>query len=109
RADRLGLLAALRDLHTAEGIADPHGHADQTLEVVGEPFEMRRAAREHDLADAQRAGLVLVELERSDELAGKGLHLPPHRLPCRRRLVFAESFGRRPAAERERALDRLRL
>src|SRR5207237_4406760 len=46
---------------------------------------------------------------RGDELAGEGLHLPPHRLPCRRRLVFTESFGRRSAAERERALDRLRL
>jgi hypothetical protein len=34
---------------------------------------MRCAARQNDLADAQRIGLLLVELKRGDEFARKAL------------------------------------
>ena len=57
----------------AKRICDPNGHADQALELGAEPGQVRGAAGEDDLADAQRAGLVLVELERGDELPRKRL------------------------------------
>ena len=60
-------------------IADRDADADQPLQLLGEPGEVRGAARDHDLADAQRSGLVLVELERGDELAREGLELAPNR------------------------------
>ena len=73
----------------AERIADANAHADQALELAGEPGQVRGAAGEHDLADAQRAGLVLVVLERGDELARERLDCPAHRLARRLRLVGA--------------------
>src|ERR671924_1474500 len=109
RADRLGVTDALSDPHPRERVADADAHADQAFEVVGEPAEVRGAAGEDDLADAERAGLPLVELERGDELPREGLHLAPNRLPGGRRLLLGESLGRRAVGERERALDRLRL
>src|SRR5205823_5288935 len=81
-ADLLRLADLLRDLHATKWIADAHAHADQALELAREAGEMRGAAREHDLADAERARLVLVVLERGDELAGERLDRPAHCVPC---------------------------
>src|SRR2546428_9880014 len=87
RADLLGLADLLRNLHPRQRVADANVHADQALELAGEPRQVGGAAREHDLADAKRAGLVLVILERGDELARKRLDSPAHRLSCRLRLI----------------------
>ena len=46
---------------------------------------MRGAARDHDLADAEGVGLVLVELERGDELACERLQLAPRASRARSR------------------------
>src|SRR5215211_1952453 len=71
---------------------------------------MRRPARERDLGDAQGAGLVLVELERGDELACERLQLPTGRLSSGRELDVGEAVGGlRDAGERERPLDRFDL
>ena len=56
-----------------ERVADAHRDADELLELGREPGELRGAAREHELADAERVRLALVELERGDELAAEGL------------------------------------
>src|SRR5207247_11425121 len=69
RADLIGLAKALRHLHTDERVANPHLHADHPLELGGEAVQVRGAAREHDLAYAERVRLRLVDLERGDELA----------------------------------------
>src|SRR5882724_7344198 len=63
RADLLGLADLLRDLHPRKRIADSNVHADQALELAGDPGQVGGAAGQHDLADAQRARLVLVVLE----------------------------------------------
>src|SRR5919202_2015156 len=109
RAHRLGGLEPLPRLHALERVAEPDAHADQPLELVRQAVEVRRAAGEDDLADPERAGLALVELERGDELAGEGLDLAPHRLARRLRLLVGEALRSRSARERERALDRLGL
>ena len=71
---------------------------------------MRGAAREGDLADAQGSGLVLVELERGDELPRERLQLPPSGLARGRELVLGEALRHLlRACERERPLDRLDL
>ncbi len=88
RAALLELADLLRDLHAREGICDADRHADQPLELAAEPDQMRRAAGEDDLADTQRAGLVLVELERGDELPRKRLELPPGSLERGRELLL---------------------
>ena len=54
---------------------------------------MGGAAGEHDLADTQRAGLVLVELERGDELPGERLQLPPGGLLSGRELLLVEALA----------------
>src|ERR671924_140510 len=41
RAHRLGVPDTFRDLHAGERVADADVHADQALEVVREPVEMR--------------------------------------------------------------------
>ena len=66
----------LADLDAHERIADATRTPIRRCELLGEAGEVRGAAREHDLADAERAGLVLVELKRGDELARERLHLP---------------------------------
>ena len=71
---------------------------------------MGGAAGEGDLADAQRSGLVLVELERGDELPRERLELSPRGLPRGRELLLGEAVGNLfGAGERERALERLDL
>ncbi len=71
---------------------------------------MRGAAREGDLADAQGSGLVLVELERGDELPRERLQLPPSGLARGRELILGEALRHLlGACERERPLDRLDL
>ena len=66
-----------RDVH--ERIADADRDADQAPELGVDAGELGRAAGQDDLADAQGAGLVLVELERRDELAGECVELPLER------------------------------
>jgi len=65
----LGRADLLRNLHPRQRITDANVHADQALELAGEPGKVGGATGQHDLADAKRAGLVLVVLERGDELA----------------------------------------
>ena len=93
----------------SERVADRDADADQALELVGDPAEVRGAAGDHDLADAQRAGLVLVELERGDELAREGLELAPNRFASAIRLLLGEPLGHVRGGERELALERLGL
>ena len=75
------------------------------------PAEVRGAAGDDDLADAQRAGLVLVELERGDELPREGLQLAADRLAGGASACSCVRPSRdvAPRLERERALDRLGL
>src|SRR5207248_7617192 len=75
-----------------------------------EALQMRSSACQDDLADAQRAGLVLVELERADELPSEALELEANRLARLARLLFAQPFDERPVvADRQCTLDRLRF
>src|SRR5207247_1460705 len=67
RTDLLGVLDLLANLDPGERVARPDADADQGLKLFRKPVQMRRAARQDDLADAQRIGLLLVELERGDE------------------------------------------
>src|SRR5438105_1430194 len=55
RARLLRLAQSPADLDAGERIAHPDLYADQPLEILGEPFEVRRAAGQDDLADAERA------------------------------------------------------
>ena len=73
RAERLVTVDLLAGLHIRERIPDADADADQLGELRSEPGKVRGAAGQDDLADAQRAGLRLVELERGDELAGEGV------------------------------------
>jgi len=50
-------------------------NADEALQLRGEAGEGCGSSGDDDLADAERARLMLVELERGDELAREGLHL----------------------------------
>ena len=59
------------DLDPPERIAEADGHSDELANRVGQALHVRGAAREHDLADAERTGLSLVELQRGDELASE--------------------------------------
>src|ERR671924_781862 len=78
RADLLRIADALRHLHARKRIADADAHADQSFELSGEPGQVRRSSRQHDLADTERAGLVLVVLQRGDELARERVHRAAH-------------------------------
>src|SRR5205807_6771680 len=110
RADLLAVLDAPADLHADEWIADAHLHADQPLQLVLESRQVGGSTRENDLADAEGSWLVLVELERADELAREGLELAADRLASLVRLRFAQTFDERPVvADGQRALDRLRF
>ena len=82
---------------------------DQALEFRCEPRKVRRAAGEHDLADAQGAGLVLVVLQRGDELARERLDRLAQRLHACRRQLGRETFGKRRVGERQLVLDVLDL
>ena len=70
---------------------------------------MRRASGQDDLADAQRIGLLLVELERRDELARKALELPLNPFSRSVCLVVRQSFGRLESRQRECPFDGLGL
>src|SRR5947207_12218318 len=70
---------------------------------------MRRAAGQDDLADAERAGLVLVVLQRGHELAREGLNRPPHCVPRLLRLLVGQAFRDHLVGERERALHAVDL
>src|SRR4029079_16493917 len=110
RAELLvGLAQLLAELHAEQRTAHRDADADELLELVGDAAEVRAAARDHDLADAQRSGLVLVELERGDELAREGLELAPHRLASAIRLILGEPFRHVGRRQRELALHRLSL
>ena len=110
----------------AERVADADAHADHLIERRGEALEVRGAARDHDLADAQGVGLRLVELERADELARERRQPEPHRLerasraapsrgpaaPCRGPTarggwrILAASSGRTPSSAGDALLER---
>ena len=57
----------------------------------------------------RESGLVLVELERGDELAREGLELAPNRFASAIRLFLSQSLGHVRGGERELALDGLGL
>src|SRR5262245_6356453 len=99
RSELLGLAQLLAELDAVQRVTDLDPDADQPLQLVRDAAEVRGAAGYHDLADAQRSGLVLVELERGDELAREGLQLAPHRLASTIRLFLRQPL--RPAAGRE--------
>ena len=108
RTDLLGLADLLRDLHPREWIADANVHADQALELSGEPGKVSRATRQHDLPDAERAWLVLVVLERGHELASERLDGPAHGIARILRLVGRETVRNHLVRQGEstlRALD----
>ena len=69
---------------------------------------MRAAAGQDDLTDPKRSRLLLVEAQRSDEVAREGLQLGLHRCPGRREHVVRQldrRLGRR--VERHEVLDPL--
>src|SRR4029078_4962341 len=90
RAELLvGLAQLLAELHAEQRSAHSDAASHELLELVGDAAKVRAAARDHDLADAQRSGLVLVELERGDELARACLERAPKRLARPIRLIVA--------------------
>src|SRR3954452_23427901 len=109
RPELLGLANLLPELHSQQRIADRGAHAHQLLQLPRRPAEVRGAAGDHDLADAQRSGLVLVELERGDELSRKGLELATNRLARTICLFLVETLRDVRPRQRELALDRLGL
>src|SRR5207244_4152438 len=92
RTDLLGLADLLRDLHPRERIANANVHTDQPLELTGQAGQVRGATRQHDLADAERAGLVLVVLERGNELARERLNRSAHRVARALRLFGSQTL-----------------
>src|SRR5947209_15937202 len=104
RPDLLGLTHPLGDLHTRERVADADPHADQSFELAGEPGQVSGAARQDDLADAEGARLVLVVLQRGDELAREGLNRPAHRLSRPFRLIRRQAVRNHLVRQRQRTL-----
>src|SRR5439155_9211357 len=84
-------------------------YADEALELFREGRQVCGTARQDDLADAETPRLVLVELQRRDELASERLHLAPNGVDSDRRLFLGQLVGGRSAVERHGALDRLDL
>src|SRR5207244_8951649 len=107
RTDLLGLADLLRDLHPRERIADANVHADQPLELAGQAGKVSGATRQHDLADAERAGLVLVVLERGNELARERLNRSAHRVTRALRLFGSQTLREHLIRRRERTLRAL--
>ena len=70
---------------------------------------MRCSAREHDLADAERARLVLVELQRGHELARERLNRAAQRVPRLRGLLLRQAFGNVLVRQGQRTLHGLDL
>src|SRR5918999_3287971 len=81
RAERLLAVDLLADFHVGERIADADPDADQLRELVRQPRKVSGAAGQDELADAQGAGLRLVELERGDELPRKPVEGQENGLP----------------------------
>src|SRR5215212_5920630 len=81
RAERLFAVDLLADLDVAERVADARPHPEQPHELGGEAGKLCRAAGEDDLADAEGARLLLVELERGNKVAGELVHGLDDRLP----------------------------
>src|SRR3954452_1752038 len=109
RPELLGLANLLPELHSQQRIADGDAHADQLLKLVRDAAEVRSAAGDHDLADAQRSGLVLVELKRGDELPREGLELAADGFAGGERLLGRQALRNALADEREPVLHRLGL
>src|SRR5436190_8550080 len=98
---------ALPVLDEIERIADANWNADQALELAVDPRGLGEAAGEHDLAEAERVRLILVELERRDELPCECLELPLHRGACCGRALRVEAARDERATHAERAACRL--
>src|SRR5437763_6787347 len=109
RTDLLRFAHLLGDLHPGERIADADAHADQPLELAGETREVRGAARQDDLADTERTGLVLVVLERGDELARERLNRPADRLARPLRLIGRQAVRNHLIRQRKSTLRTLDL
>ena len=110
RPSRCWRFRSLRGTFTrAKRVGNADGDADQPLELLGEPAAGGAAAGDEDLADAERAGLLLVEAERGDELAGEDLQLGGHRPARLLGAAGVEAGGLAFLAQRKRALDRLGL
>src|SRR5207248_4357951 len=79
------------------------------LKLGRDPGEAGGAAGDDDLADTERPGLMLVELERRDELAREGLHLPANRVDGERVLLRGDAVGDGRRLERDEPLQLLDL
>ena len=73
-------VGAALDGQPLQRVAHAHLHTDHLVQRSAETLELRRPARDHDLADAERLRLGLVELQRADELAGERRQPQPDRL-----------------------------
>ena len=97
----------LADGDTDERVADANRDADERAEGRRQALQHRRPAGEDDLADAQRVGLALVELERGDELPREVLERGEERLPSLGRLLGRDPFGNSVALEGDLRLQDL--
>src|SRR5690242_14742066 len=69
---------------------------------------MSTTAGDGDLGEAQRVGLILVEVKRGGKLPREAVHFAARGLPGLRR-AFVDRVRRRRGGDVERALDRLGL
>src|SRR5262249_16976121 len=109
RAELRARVELLRHLEPRQRVTDAHLHTSEALELAGETREAGGATGDDDLADAERAGLVLVELERGDELARECLYLFAYRVDCERVLLGRDALGHDGGVERDDPLEGLDL
>src|SRR5437764_563386 len=109
----VGLAELLRDRDAVERIADANRDADQAVELLGEARELRGPAGQHELADPEGSGLVLVEAQARDELAGERLEVDPCHadtgLAARAHVAVDELAIRDDQQHAARDLSRLRV
>ena len=72
-ASGIAALDLFADRDSDERVADPDVHADELVERRCQARQARSSTGEDDLADTERVGLALVELERGDELSREAL------------------------------------
>src|SRR6266540_7449065 len=101
RADLIRVADLLRNLHSGERVANADADSDEPFELGSKSGQVGGASRENDLADPERAGLVLVVLERGDELAHKCLDCLAHGVHRLLRLISRQAIRERPVGQRE--------
>src|SRR5438477_2173768 len=98
---------AAAELDPAKRVADTDGNAELAPELRVDAAELGAAAGEEHLADVQRVGTRLVELQRGQQLAREDLQLLRERRARRRDLHWREVGSGRVVRERELVLDGL--